>query len=206
MGKKVDLEAEARERFKPEYSVVEALIACLIDGMAPRTEMSRKQRVRIANKAITGEDIDRLDEPDSLMSRGLYEMQRRQERNYLTQVKPEYGGLDEPLTEYEAALRLAKIACEAVGLDPDANAEKLRKRYTGSYWRKLSKEEKELARDIPWIIYPNYDDEREKEMLSDFEQIASILSKYEISMSFENVFWRTLGNEPRSVPNKANPK
>jgi hypothetical protein len=98
-------------------------------------------------------------------------------------------------------LQLAKVACRAVELDEHGNAEKLRKRYAGTYWKKLSPEDQALASEIPWVLYDDFEPSNEAALLEDFRTIARVLEKHDIKMRFDKVFWRTIGNDAQTVPN-----
>jgi hypothetical protein len=78
-----------------------------------------------------------------------------------------------------------------VGLDPYDCEEKLRKMYAGTYSKEGSRTFK--GRGVHMARLRQFDETRERAILQDFAAIKEILTRYDIPMKLDQVFWRTAG-------------
>src|SRR6056297_378064 len=77
--------------FNMEYDALEYLLISIIDAN-PDTGKERRLRLRDAYESLTGVRIERVDEPDSDISKAMFEYARLEDENFRNQDLPEVGG------------------------------------------------------------------------------------------------------------------
>jgi hypothetical protein len=176
-----------------EYTPLEALLKCLLDAQKPGHPPSDERRLAKAVEALTDHKVQFDELPDSPISKALYEMARIQHATYLTHLKPEFGGSEEPERDWESTRELARQACADLGLDFALNEEKLRKQYDGTYFEADSADQRLRMSLLPKRRIERFKPEVERTMLEDFQTIQRLLAKHGVPMKLTNVFWRTVG-------------
>lgn len=186
---------EAAEELGVEYNPLEYLLIALIDSNQFE-DKQRRNRLRDAYKNITGTARKRADEPDSNVSKALFEYARLQEENYNNQLKLEHGGPeilsdeDENRFKEKTMHRLASLVAEKY---PDENGnihEYIYKRLTGQYGNKVVKEDPGSYQHALWARHQLYDAEAELKLFKDLERVAEILKPHGIHMDLRKAFWR----------------
>ena len=189
--------------FQAEHSPLEALLACILDAQKGIDwSTSRAQRIRQALKALTDRDADWIDDPSGDHSWALYRMAEYSYKEYIAGLKPEYGGPpyveNESPQELSSVSELAKRARIELGLD-ESDEEILRKKFTATYGKNVR------AKTSDYMVLQNdrvssFDADAERRMLADFQEINTILEKYNINLELERVFSRTAGKLAKKVP------
>ena len=189
---------ECFEKFHMEYDSLEYLLLSLIDANDHPKE-SRAKRLQKAYYYLLGEKKERVDLPDSDISKGLFEYAKNRETNYNNQLKPEHGGptitceADEKLYAEKTQHKLASEIAEEYE-DQDGNFhEYIYKRIQGKYRNRLIREDPNGHFFGLLERFSAYDETQEKALFDDLKQVAQILEKHGIAMKVEQPFWRLQG-------------
>lgn len=182
----IDLSHKAKIDFGP----LERLLACLVDGHASKHK-NRPNRIRDAHTEITGTVVNRLDEPDSEISKSLFAYSEAALQNARNQIAEDHGGPTIHSEDDEASLREKADYALVTKMHPEGSDEldPVYKRVRGTY-RGIRKVDRIGYTDAIRAWACDYDDAGERELYNDMKQIASVMAKHGVPMNLEKVFWR----------------